>query len=266
MPGIKEMGTFLFDKIIFGPVRSRRLGVSLGINLLPGAKKVCNFNCIYCECGWSQPVEVIGGFLPRREEVYESLASRLQEMKVRNESPDVITFAGNGEPTLHPDFPSIIDDSIMLRNKFFPKAKIAVLSNATTITSPAIKGALLKIDMNILKLDSVFDETIRIHNQPRAEINADELIENLRKFNGRLIIQTLFLRGRFNGRIIDNTTPEEINAWLGALERIMPSSVMIYTISRDTPEEGLLQKVPIEELKHIASRVEKIGIPTQVSG
>jgi wyosine [tRNA(Phe)-imidazoG37] synthetase (radical SAM superfamily) len=259
------MGTFLFDKIIFGPVRSRRLGVSLGINLLPGVKKVCNFNCIYCECGWSQPVEKKGGYLPRREEVSEILASRLQEMKVRNESPDVITFAGNGEPTLHPEFSSIIDDSIMLRNQFFPKAKIAVLSNATTITNPAIKDALLKVDMNILKLDSAFDDTIRIHNQPRSELKAGELIENLRKFNGKLIIQTLFLRGRFNGKLIDNTTPEEINAWLIALERIMPSSVMIYTISRDTPEGGFLQKVPAEELKHIASRVEKLGIQTQVS-
>jgi wyosine [tRNA(Phe)-imidazoG37] synthetase (radical SAM superfamily) len=261
-----KMGTFLFDKIIFGPVKSRRLGVSLGINLLPGGKKVCNFNCIYCECGWSQPVEKTGGYLPRREEVSELLASRLQEMKVRDESPDVITFAGNGEPTLHPDFASIIDDSISLRNQFFPKAKIAVLSNATTVSNPAIKEALLKIDMNILKLDSAFDETIRIHNQPRIELKANELIENLKKFHGKLIIQTLFLRGRINGRLIDNTTPEEINAWLLALEMIMPSSVMIYTISRDTPDGGLLMKVPAEELKHIASRVEKLGIQTQVSG
>ena len=204
--------------------------------------------------------------MPRREEVSELLGSRLQEMKVRNETPDVITFAGNGEPTLHPDFSSIIDDSISLRNMFFPKAKIAVLSNATTITNPAIKDALLKVDMNILKLDSAFDETIRLHNQPRFELKADELIENLRKFNGKLIIQTLFLRGRVNGRIIDNTTPEEINGWLLALELIKPSSVMIYTISRDTPDGGLLMKVPSEELKHIASRVEKLGIQTQVSG
>lgn len=260
------MGTFLFDKIIFGPVKSRRLGVSLGINLLPGAKKVCNFNCIYCECGWSQSVDKQGGYLPRREEVSELLGSRLQEMKVKNEAPDVITFAGNGEPTLHPEFPSIIDDSIMLRNMFFPKAKIAVLSNATTITNPAIRGALLKIEMNILKLDSAFDETICLHNQPRVNVSAADLIENLKKFNGRLIIQTLFLRGRYNGKIIDNTTPEEINAWLGAIERINPSSVMIYTISRDTPVGGLLKKIPVEELNHIASRVEKLGIQTQVSG
>ena len=195
-----------------------------------------------------------------REEVSEALESRLQEMKVKGLTPDVITFAGNGEPTLHPDFSSIIDDSITLRNKYFPGARIAVLSNSTTITNPSVRDALLKIEMNILKLDSAFELTIRIHNQPRVNVKVDELIENLRKFNGKLIIQTLFLRGRHNGKTIDNTTPEEINAWLKALERIRPSEVMIYTIARDTPEGGLLRKVPLEELNHIASRVQKLGI------
>jgi len=260
------MGTFLFDKIIFGPVKSRRLGVSLGINLLPNRKKVCNFNCIYCECGWSQSVESEGGYLPSRNEVYEALASRLQEMKVKNHKPDVITFAGNGEPTLHPDFSGIIDDSLKLRNNFFPEAKIAVLSNSTTIANPKVREALLKVDMNILKLDSAFDLTVSIHNQPRVNIRVEELIENLRKFNGRLIIQTLFLRGSFNGKTIDNTTPEEISAWLEALVKIKPEEVMIYTFSRDTPEGGQLNKVPAEELREIALKVEKLGIKTRVSG
>jgi wyosine [tRNA(Phe)-imidazoG37] synthetase (radical SAM superfamily) len=260
------MGTFLFDKIIFGPVKSRRLGVSLGINLLPGRKKVCNFNCIYCECGWSQPTETEGGYLPQRQEVYEALASRLQEMKVKNQKPDVITFAGNGEPTLHPDFRGIIDDCIKLRNKFYPDTKIAVLSNSTTITNPSVKDALLKIDMNILKLDSAFDLTVKTHNQPKVNIKVDELIENLKKFNGKLIIQTLFLRGSFNGIPVDNSTEKEVDAWLKAIEKIKPSEVMIYTISRDTPVGNLLNKVPVEELRQIARKVEKLGIPTQVSG
>ena len=260
------MGTFLFDKIIFGPVRSRRLGLSLGINLLPGRKKVCNFNCIYCECGWSPSIEKEGGYLPTREEVYEALASRLQEMKIKGSAPDVITFAGNGEPTLHPDFTEIIYDTIKLRNTFFQKARIAVLSNATTITNQSIREALLKVDMNILKLDSAFGETIMTHNQPKIRIKAEELIENLVKYNGRLIIQTLFLRGRYQGKVIDNTTPEEIEAWLSAVNRIKPSEVMIYTIARDTPVGELLMKVPLEELNHIASRVEALGIKTQVSG
>jgi wyosine [tRNA(Phe)-imidazoG37] synthetase (radical SAM superfamily) len=259
------MATFLFDKIIFGPVNSRRLGVSLGVNLLPRGKKVCNFNCIYCECGWSPSVDMEGGYLPLREEVSENLASRLQEMKIKGEKPDVITFAGNGEPTLHPDFTTIIDDSIQIRNRYFPSAKIAVLSNSTTISSPAIRESLLKIEMNILKLDSAFDNTIQVHNQPRVKVLAEEVIENLMKFEGKLIIQTLFLRGTFGGKTIDNTTPPEIKAWLEALDRIRPSEVMIYTISRDTPEGGLLRNVSESELRHIATRVEKLGIAARVS-
>ena len=178
----------------------------------------------------------------------------------------MITFAGNGEPTLHPDFPGIIDDSIKLRNKYFPETKIAVLSNSTTISQPEIKEALLKVEMNILKLDSGFDLTVKIHNQPRVNIKVSELIENLKGFNSSLLIQTLFIRGIYNGREIDNTTPEEIEAWLKALKIIKPSEVMIYTISRDVPEGGQLQKVPIAELRKIAEKVNELGIKTQVSG
>jgi len=260
------MGTFLFDEIIFGPVKSRRLGVSLGINLLPTKRKICNFNCIYCECGWTNRFEKASGHLPEREDVFEALDHKLADMKASDQKPDVITYAGNGEPTLHPDFPGIIDDSIILRNKYFPEARIAVLSNSTTITDQKVKAALLKVDMNILKLDSAFDSTVCIHNQPASNINVKDLISNLAGFEGKLIIQTLFLRGVYNGKAIDNTTPEELNAWLKAIEKIQPSEVMIYTISRDTPPEGgELNKVPVRELREIASLVEKLGIKTQVS-
>ncbi|MDX9812155.1 MAG: radical SAM protein [Bacteroidales bacterium] len=260
------MATFLFDEIIFGPVSSRRLGVSLGINLLPVTRKVCNFNCIYCECGWNH--ENKGGkiLFPSRGEVSNALTIKLTEMQDSGMKPDVITFAGNGEPTLHPDFPGIIDDTINIRDKFFPDAKIAVLSNSSTITIPGIREALLKVDKNILKMDSGFDLTVRVHNQPRVNIKVAELIENLKSFNGQLIIQTLFLRGTYNGRTIDNTTPEELDAWLKAVDMIRPSEVMIYTISRDTPEGGSLRKVPLPELREIAARVRKLGIETQVSG
>jgi len=260
------MPTFLFDEIVFGPVRSRRLGVSLGINLSPVNSTLCNFDCIYCECGRTGKGDANGVTLPSRKAVYEALEAKLADMKEKGKAPDVITYAGNGEPTMHPDFPGIIDDSIRLRNKYFPEAKIAVLSNSTAITVPAVRQALLKVDQNILKLDSALDETIRIHNQPNMNISADELINNLKQFNGSLIIQTLFLRGKFNGRKIDNTTPEEIDAWLKAIEKINPAEVMIYTISRDTPEGGDLKKVPAADLKHIASLVSKLGIKTQVSG
>jgi wyosine [tRNA(Phe)-imidazoG37] synthetase (radical SAM superfamily) len=259
------MPTFLFDKIIFGPVKSRRLGVSLGINLLPATRKVCNFNCIYCECGWTDVKGASNAKLPSRKDVYEALEQKLAEMKAGNLAPDVITYAGNGEPTMHPEFPGIIDDSLYLRNKYFPKARIAVLSNSTAITRPQVREALLKVDQNILKLDSAFDLTVKIHNQPRVNISIENLIEDLCKFNGRLIIQTLFLRGDYNGKKIDNTTPEEIEAWLKAIKRINPMQVMIYTISRDTPEGAELKKIPLAELKRIAARVETIGIETQVS-
>ena len=260
------MGTFLFDEIIFGPVKSRRLGVSLGINLLPTKRKICNFNCIYCECGWTRDIENDKGHLPKREEVFDALEQKLADMKGNYQGPDVITYAGNGEPTLHPDFAGIIDDSIILRNIYFPDARIAVLSNSTTITDQRVKAALLKVDMNILKLDSAFDSTVSVHNQPAVNINVKDLISNLAGFEGKLIIQTLFLRGIYNGRIVDNTTAEELAAWLKAIEKIRPSEVMIYTISRDTPPEGgELNKVAVRELRVIASMVEKLGIKTQVS-
>jgi wyosine [tRNA(Phe)-imidazoG37] synthetase (radical SAM superfamily) len=260
------MPTFLFNKIVFGPVKSRRLGISLGINLLPATRKVCNFNCIYCECGWTQKSEIKGEMLPSRREVYEALEKKLQSMKEKNQAPDVITYAGNGEPTLHPEFTGIIDDSISLRDKYFPHARIAVLSNSTAIGKPKIREALLRVDSNILKLDSAFDLTVKIHNQPGVNVKVEKLIHDLKKFRGQLIVQTLFLRGSFKGKIIDNTTPEEINAWLKAIEKIRPAEVMIYTFSRDTPEGGELAKVPLKELKYIASLVNNLGIKTQVSG
>jgi wyosine [tRNA(Phe)-imidazoG37] synthetase (radical SAM superfamily) len=260
------MATFLFDEIIFGPVRSRRLGVSLGINLLPTKRKICNFNCIYCECGWTDDYSKTLSHLPGRKEVHDTLDRKLSSMKEKNQHPDVLTYAGNGEPTLHPDFPGIIDDSIKLRNKYFPEARIAVLSNATTIRNPMVREALLKVDQNILKLDSACDNTVEIHNQPHHRINVSELINDLREFNGKVIVQTLFLRGDYKGSLIDNTTPEELNAWLKAIETIRPSEVMIYTISRDTPEGGNLGKVPVRELRTIAKMVNALGIKTQVSG
>jgi wyosine [tRNA(Phe)-imidazoG37] synthetase (radical SAM superfamily) len=259
------MSTFLFDEIIFGPVKSRRLGVSLGINLLPTKRKICNFNCVYCECGWTRDIEKATSHLPSREEVSKALELKLMEMKVNGKPLDVITYAGNGEPTLHPDFAGITDDSITLRDKYFPNSKIAVLSNSTTINNPGIKAALLKVDMNILKLDSAIDATIKIHNQPRVKIDVEKLITDLTGFNGKLIIQTLFLRGQYKNTLIDNTTPVEIEAWLAAIKRIKPSEVMIYTISRDTPEGSQLKKVPAKELRRIADMVESLGIRTQVS-
>ncbi|MGB8358891.1 MAG: radical SAM protein [Bacteroidales bacterium] len=260
------MSTFLFDSIVFGPVRSRRLGVSLGINLLPVNSKVCSFNCIYCECGWTTCGVASLTRLPSRTEVYDALRKKLADMKEHGRQPDVITYAGNGEPTLHPDFSGIIDDSIALRNEYFPAAKISVLSNGTNLRRKAVREALKKVDMNILKLDSAIPETVIRLNQPRGKYDPGSLIRNVRDFEGRFIIQTLFVRGVYRGEIIDNATSVEVDAWLAVIEKLRPQSVMIYTIERDTPLGNNMKKVPVHELKAIAARVNALGISASVSG
>lgn len=266
------MSTSLYSSTIFGPVTSRRLGKSLGVNLLPIDCKMCNFNCIYCECGWTDYSGKEEINMPDRADVYEALEARLSAMKEANDVPDVITFAGNGEPTLNPDFPDIIDDTLFLRDKYFPEAAVAVLSNATTCGIPEIKEALLKVDYNILKFDSAITGTILKHNIPSGHVDAAKLVDNLIAFEGNVILQTLFLRGsvKLPGSSdevdVDNTSPEELEAWLDAVEKIKPSEVMIYTISRDTPEGGKLKKVPLEELETIALMVEDMEVKTLVAG
>ena len=257
------MPTFLFDKIIFGPVWSRRLGESLGINLLPVNHKVCNFNCIYCECGLTPSGNKPYGF-PQAKKVKELLCSKLLDMKKNGEYLDCITFAGNGEPTLHPEFPSILDDAVEIRNHIFPGAKIAVLSNATLIGEKKIFNALLKADLNILKLDSVFEETMNLINCPKSNYRLPDILDSLKQFNGRMIIQTLFFRGSYNGKTVDNTTEKEVKAWLSILKQVHPESVMIYSLARDTAINGL-ESISAGELNAIAELVELAGIKTQVT-
>lgn len=258
------MPTFLFDQTIFGPVHSRRLGVSLGINLLPNNRKVCSFDCIYCECGLNNRSDTKGQ-LPSREEVQQALEIKLQAMVAEKQLPDVMTFAGNGEPTLHPDFAGIIDDVLNLRNRYCPKARIAVLSNATRIDNPDIFNALLKVDDNILKLDSGLEHTIKQIDRPNSEFSLTKLVDQLKQFQGQLTIQTMFVQGSFNGQPIDNTTVADVEAWLQLLIKIKPHQVMIYTIERDTPADTL-KKVSINVLHEIAEKVKILGIPVQVSG
>lgn len=259
------MATFLFDQIIFGPLKSRRLGVSLGVNLSPTDSKVCSFDCIYCECGWNPRKRTKKAVLPTRDEVKQMLEDKLKEMTIQQELPDVITFAGNGEPTLHPEFETIIDDTIALRNQWAPKARIAVLSNATMLHKPSVIRALLKIEDNIQKLDSGFEQTIRLIDCPASSFNLNEVVENLKSLNGKVIIQTLFLKGNFKDQRIDNTTEAEVAQWLKLVKQIQPSKVMIYTIDRDTPATGL-EKVKVEELEKIAHRVRSAGFEVSVSG
>lgn len=255
--------TALFGDIIFGPLRSRRLGLSLGVNLLPVDSKICSFDCIYCECGWN------GDNLGRRrfnvrEDVYAMLDQTLQQMVDAGTPPDVITFAGNGEPTLHPDFESIIDDTIALRDKHCPNAKVSVLSNATQIHREDVCRALLRVDNNILKLDSAFDATVQLVNKPQGSYTVERQVELMKKFNGELIVQTMFLRGEYLGQKVDNTTPEEVEAWLKLIAEIKPKQVMVYSLDRDTPCKSLV-KVEKDELRKIADRVEALGISVSVA-
>lgn len=259
------MSTLLFDEIVFGPIHSRRLGTSLGMNLLPYDGKVCSFNCIYCECGYNEDGRTKTE-LPNRKNVKAALEHKLLKLKEENVKIDVITFAGNGEPTLHPHFAEIIDDTIELRNKYVPEAKISVLSNAMHIAKESVFNALKKIENNILKLDSANIETVRLIDQPNSPTyNIERQIEFFKKFEGNFILQTMFVRGSHKGQIVDNTTEEEINGWLDIIKITHPKEVMIYTIDRETPEKNL-EKVPLEELKQIGKKVEQLGIKINIAG
>lgn len=257
------MSTVIYPSPIFGPVHSRRLGVSLGINLLPEDGKVCSFDCIYCECGFNKdhcPVKP----LPTREEVKEALEARLKDMQENGPKPDVLTFAGNGEPTAHPHFPEIIEDTIALRDKYFPNAKVSVLSNSTFINRPKVFEALNKIDNNILKLDTVNEEYIRTVDRPTGHYDLNEVIENLKAFEGNLIVQTMFMKGLYKGTDVDNTSDEYVLPWLETVKRINPRQVMIYTIDRETPDHDL-KKATHEELDRILELLKKEGIPATAS-
>jgi wyosine [tRNA(Phe)-imidazoG37] synthetase (radical SAM superfamily) len=257
------MATFLFDDIIFGPVKSRRLGASLGINLLPANGKFCNFNCIYCECGWSSGSDMKTR-LPSREEIRNRLEKKLLQIREDGTPLDRITFAGNGEPTIHPDFPAIIADAIGIRDRIVPGVKIAVLSNASNLDKPEIFDALGRIEMNILKLDSANEQTVKLMNQPPSGYRVDRVIEGMIRYDGRFILQTLFVKGEFCGIPVDNTREEEVKSWIEVVQKVRPEMVMIYTIARDTPIQTL-QKIKPDILDRIAGEVRKPGIPVQVS-
>lgn len=251
----------LFDSIVYGPIRSRRLGVSLGMNLMPTTAKLCTFDCVYCECGWNQPVSHPA--LPTRQEVREALASRLGALSPN--SLDVITFSGNGEPTLHPDFLGIIQDTCALRDQYCPKAKISVLSNSTQLGRPDVVKALRMCDNRILKLDSAIDTTMRLIDQPvNPHLNVEQLAQWLSLFDGDFTLQTCFLRGEYDDQIIDNTTPEELSAWYAMIDRLQPKQVMIYVIDRATPLQTL-SKVPAAEMEAIAAPLRAKDIDVIVS-
>ena len=272
------MSTIIYPSPIFGPVHSRRLGISLGINLMPADGKVCSFDCIYCECGFNadhRPTLPI----PTRDEVADKLEQTLQRMTAEGQLPDVLTFAGNGEPTCHPHFAEIIGDTIRLRNQYCPKAKVCVLSNSTMIHRQSVHDALMLVDDNILKLDTVDPSYINKVDRPNGHYDVHTIIDRMKAFNGHIIIQTMFMKGVASpltppqvGRgnaitekfSVDNTGDEYVGPWLEAVKQIKPQQVMVYTIDRETPAQGL-EKASREQLDAIRDRVIAAGIPCTAS-
>ena len=249
------MQTVIFHETIFGPIHSRRLGVSLGINLMPNDGKICSFNCVYCEAGLNEQGQGTTG-VPTREDVKNKLRAKLRAMQEAGETLDVITFSGNGEPTLHPSFKLIVHDVITLRNHYFPQAKVSVLSNSTMAGKPTVAEALKMVDNNILKLDSAIAPSFRAINQPSTvNIQPEGVIADLKQFANQCVVQTMMLRGDHNGKHIDNTTEAEIIALADAYREIQPREVMLYSIDRKTPVETL-EKIEKEELTRIAQRLE----------
>jgi len=253
------MSRMHFHQTVFGPINSRRLGISLGINLLPTKYKFCTFNCIYCECGWTEVDPQETAHFVSAEETMAQLEKRLIELSAEGISPDSFTLAGNGEPTIHPEFPAIVDGCVKLRDQYFPKSKISVLSNASMLNKPEILAALKKVDNNIQKIDAGTEETFQLINQPKVPLTLREVVEDLKQFKGNFVVQTLFLRYKIGDVVIDNTTEEEITAWLSLLKEIRPRRVMLYSVERDTPMDGI-EKVAKTELARIAARVEKMGM------
>ena len=259
------MQTVLFHSTVFGPIHSRRLGTSLGINLSPNDGKTCTFDCLYCEAGYNAQGAGASG-LPTKEKTLADLEAKLKDMKEKGENLDVITFSGNGEPTIHPDFPEIAEGVMQLRDSYFPKAKVSVLTNSTRIFSPRVAEALKRVDNNLLKLDSAIDDTMRLIDRPgEKSFTVDKVVEGLKQFEGSGIIQTMLLRGSHNGIPVDNTTPQEIDALIKAYKEINPREIMIYSIDRATPEQKL-EKVPREQLEAIDDTIRQAtSLPVSVS-
>ena len=253
----------LFSEIAYGPIHSRRLGTSLGVELMPLEHKLCTFNCVYCECGWNRPVSHPA--LPTRDEVRMALETKLQQLQADHVTLDVITFSGNGEPTLHPDFAAIISDTCALRDTYQPQAKVSVLSNATQLARPDVVQALRRCDNRILKLDAATDTMMRRIDLPvNARLDVAAIIRGLEIFRGDFTLQTCFLRGEHDGQPIDNTTPDQLAAWYDAVRHLRPRQIMIYVIDRKTPEPNL-QKISREEMERIAEPLRREGFSIQIS-
>ena len=249
-----------FDEIVFGPIFSRRLGSSLGVNLLPTKGKLCNFDCVYCECGWNKDGRSDGKF-PRLPEIEKALEEKMAKAVTEGVGVDSITFSGNGEPTIHPDFAQVIDVTLRLRDRYFPEAKVSVLSNATMIGRKDVAEALMRVDNPILKIDASSDGLVRQINKPAGSYSLADVIGNLRKFEGRFIMQTMFLRSPD----FDTASEKALAAWMDIVRDLKPREVMVYTIDRETPDKSL-GKYTVEEMTAMVQPLIDEGYSIQVRG
>lgn len=254
---------FLWDQIAFGPIHSRRLGSSLGINLLPTDVKICTFNCLYCECGWTLEKSLDEKYFYPLQTVLDAIEQKLKTCSQEGTLVDSITFSGNGEPTLHPDFPAIIDRLLQLRDLYYPKAAITCLSNSTKLGDLAVRNALMKIENPILKLDAVDEDLFQVVSGPTIELHASEVIGWLSEMKNQFILQTLFFKGETEKGAFDNGSGEALERWLETVEKIQPKMVMIYSLDRETPAQKLFQYSK-EELAAIAERVRALNIEAKI--
>ena len=250
----------LREKIVFGPIFSRRLGSSLGVNLLPENGKICNFDCVYCECGWNRDGRD-DHRLPLPKELHEALEAKLSQCKSEGIVIDSITFSGDGEPTLNPHFPEMIDITLELRDKYYPNSVVSVLSNATRIGDEKVRAALMKVNNPILKLDAPTDEMVKKINQPSGAYSVKSVVEGLKLLNGDFVLQTMFLK--FDG--FDSTDPQALAAWMNIVREVRPREIMVYTLDRPAPAEGLV-KLSVEEMTEAVKPLMQEGFKIQIKG
>ena len=248
------------EELVFGPIRSRRLGSSLGINLLPTKGKLCNFDCVYCECGWNK--DGLGDRrLPTAEELREALEAKLRECLAQGTGIDSITFSGDGEPTLNPDFARIIDITLELRDRYFPQAKVSVLSNATRTFREDVFKALRKVDNPILKIDAPTDELAGRINRPQGEYHVGDLVADLARFDGDFVLQTMFLKSPS----FDSSSPEVLEGWMDIVRKLRPREVMVYTLDREAPARGL-EKFSEDRMRDLVKPLIDEGFVIQIRG
>ena len=248
------------ETLVFGPIHSRRLGSSLGINLLPQQGKICNFDCIYCECGWNKDGRG-DRQLPTAEDLRQTLTAKLQQCLADGTPIDSITFSGDGEPTLNPDFAAIIDITLELRDRYYPDAKVSVLSNATRIGREDVFQALRKVDNPILKIDAPTAALAAKINQPQCDYDVDQVVEDLRRFEGDFVLQTMFLVSPE----FDSSSPEVLQGWMRIVRELRPREIMVYTIDRETPMKGL-QKMTVDQMRELVQPLLDEGFRIQIKG